>query len=217
MEIGKDNLPTILQIKEIMEKQEELLDLQGKIIKVLEANTRDINELYQYKDLFSNITKEEVVSKDSGEKNKYEEEKIKYYEDKSKYKKENNKYKCEFRNRKISLSTIDDSDVVVRIGDFAESVKRRGIPYGRNKIHSWLNNRGYTYREDDRNYPYMEYIDEGLFKVKEYVINRKGGAKIESTMYLTPKGVNYFMEELLNEFGKNNNVKEREYEFIEEI
>ena len=96
-------------------------------------------------------------------------------------------------------------------------MKRRGIPYGRNKIHSWLNNRGYTYREDDRNYPYVEYIDEGLFKVKEYVINRKGGAKIESTMYLTPKGVNYFMEELLNEFGKKNNVKEREYEFIEEI
>lgn len=217
MERGKDNLPTIFQIKEIMEKQEELLDLQGKIIKVLEANTRDINELYQYKDLFSNITKEEVVSKDSGEKNKYEEEKIKYYEDKSKYKKENNEYKCEFRNRKISLSTIDDSDVVVRIGDFAESVKRRGIPYGRNKIHSWLNNRGYTYREDDRNYPYVEYIDEGLFKVNEYVINRKGSAKIESTMYLTPKGVNYFMEELLNEFGKKNNVKEREYEFIEEI
>ncbi len=195
MERGKDNLPTIFQIKEIMEKQEELLDLQGKIIKVLEANTRDINELYQYKDLFSNITKEsEVVSKDSGEKNK-----------------------CEFRNRKISLSTIDDSDVVVRIGDFAESVKKRGIPYGRNKIHSWLNNRGYTYREDDRNYPYVEYIDEGLFKVKEYVINRKGGAKIESTMYLTPKGVNYFMEKLLNEFGKKINVKEREYEFIEEI
>lgn len=217
MERGKDNLPTILQIKEIMEKQEELLDLQGKIIKVLEANTRDINELYQYKDLFSNITKEEVVSKDSINKNKYEEEKIKYYEDKSKYKKENNKYKCEFRNRKISLSTIDDSDVVVRIGDFAESVKKRGIPYGRNKIHSWLNNRGYTYREDDRNYPYVEYIDEGLFKVNEYVINRKGSAKIESTMYLTPKGVNYFMEELLDEFGKKINVKEREYEFIEEI
>ena len=87
MERGKDNLPTIFQIKEIMEKQEELLDLQGKIIKVLEANTRDINELYQYKGLFSNITKEEVVSKDSINKNKYEEEKIKYYEDKSKYKK----------------------------------------------------------------------------------------------------------------------------------
>ena len=111
-------------------------------------------------------------------------------------------------DRSIVLSTIGDDDVVVRIGDFAEMIKRRGVPYGRNKIHSWLNNRGYTYREGDRNYAKTKFIDEGLFKVKDYVVNRKGGAKIESTIYLTPKGVSYFMEKILREFDKNINLEE---------
>lgn len=111
-------------------------------------------------------------------------------------------------DRSIVLSTIGDDDVVVRIGDFAEMIKRRGVPYGRNKIHSWLNNRGYTYREGDRNYAKTKFIDEGLFKVKDYVVNRKGGAKIESTIYLTPKGVSYFMDKILREFDKNINLEE---------
>lgn len=112
------------------------------------------------------------------------------------------------KDRSIVLSTIGDDDVVVRIGDFAEMIKRRGVPYGRNKIHSWLNNRGYTYREGDRNYAKTKFIDEGLFKVKDYVVNRKGGAKIESTIYLTPKGVSYFMDKILREFDKNINLEE---------
>ena len=111
-------------------------------------------------------------------------------------------------DRSIVLSTIGDDDVVVRIGDFAEMIKRRGVPYGRNKIHSWLNNRGYTYREGDRNYAKTKFIDEGLFKVKDYVVNRKDGAKIESTIYLTPKGVSYFMDKILREFDKNINLEE---------
>ena len=111
-------------------------------------------------------------------------------------------------DRSIVLSTIGDDDVVVRIGDFAEMIKRRGVPYGRNKIHSWLNNRGYTYREGDRNYAKTKFIDEGLFKVKDYVVNRKGGAKIESTIYLTSKGVSYFMDKILREFDKNINLEE---------
>ena len=52
---------------------------------------------------------------------------------------------------------------VVRVGDFAEMLKSRGVPFGRNKVHSWLTNRGYTYRENDRNYAKKEYVDKGLF------------------------------------------------------
>ncbi len=80
-------------------------------------------------------------------------------------------------------------------------IKSRGVPYGRNKVHSWFNNRGYTYRENDRNYAKDEYIAKGLFEVKRYVRNSKDGTDVKETIYLTPQGVAYFMEKILREFN----------------
>ncbi|MGL5693907.1 MAG: phage antirepressor KilAC domain-containing protein [Peptostreptococcaceae bacterium] len=100
-----------------------------------------------------------------------------------------------------SSSEVQCSEAVVRVGDFAEMLKSRGVPYGRNKVHSWLSNRGYTYRENDKNYAKDEYIDKGLFRVKSYIVNTKNGPIVDETIYLTSKGVKYFLEKILNEFG----------------
>lgn len=93
------------------------------------------------------------------------------------------------------------SSTVVKVGDFAKMIKSKGVPYGRNKVHSWFNNRGYTYRKNDRNYAKDEYIAKGLFEVKRYVRNSKDGTDVKETMYLTPQGVAYFMEKILREFN----------------
>lgn len=106
------------------------------------------------------------------------------------------------KNEKLEQASNINS--VVRVGDFAEMLKSRGVPFGRNKIHSWLTNRGYTYRENDRNYAKKEYVAKGLFEIKSYVVNRKSGATVEETIYITPKGVAYFMKKILEEF----NIKE---------
>ena len=101
----------------------------------------------------------------------------------------------------IVAGEVNVSSKVVSIGDFAKMIKSRGVPYGRNKVHSWFNNRGYTYRENDRNYAKSEYIDKGIFEVKRYTINNKDGTDIKETIYLTPQGVAYFMEKILREFN----------------
>lgn len=104
-------------------------------------------------------------------------------------------------NEEIVDDEANVSSTVVKIGDFAKMIKSRGVPFGRNKVHSWFNNRGYTYRENDRNYAKDEYIAKGLFEVKRYVRNSKDGTNIKETIYLTPQGVAYFMEKILREFN----------------
>ena len=96
-------------------------------------------------------------------------------------------------DEKEEIVVADVGSTVISIGDFAKMIKSRGVPYGRNKVHSWFNNRGYTYREKDRNYAKSEYIAQGFFGVKPY------------SLYLTPQGVAYFMEKILKEF----NIEER--------
>ena len=180
MDSYKNNLQNLSKLKELIEAQRQFLDFQSQSLKIIESNIKN-----------TTIDMEE----ENQVRNLYESNK--------------GINLCRSNEgRSIVLSTIGDDDMVVRIGDFAEMIKRRGVPYGRNKIHSWLNNRGYTYREGDRNYAKTKFIDEGLFKVKEYVVNRKSGAKIESTIYLTPKGVSYFMEKILREFDKNINLED---------
>ena len=111
------------------------------------------------------------------------------------------KMECVDENEEIVDDEANVSSTVVKIGDFAKMIKSRGVPFGRNKVHSWFNNRGYTYRENDRNYAKDEYIAKGLFEVKRYVRNSKEGTNIKETIYLTPQGVAYFMEKILREFN----------------
>ena len=83
-----------------------------------------------------------------------------------------------------------DSDAApIKIGQFAKIIRDKGVPFGRNKIHSWLNNRGYTYRIKDKNFVKSEYIVKGLFEIRGY------------SLYITPEGVSYFTKRLLKEFN----------------
>ena len=83
-----------------------------------------------------------------------------------------------------------DSDAAhIKIGKFAKIIRDKGVPFGRNKIHSWLNNRGYTYRIKDKNFVKSEYIVKGLFEIRGY------------SLYITPEGVSYFTKRLLKEFN----------------
>ena len=77
----------------------------------------------------------------------------------------------------------------IKIGQFAKIIRDKGVPFGRNKIHSWLNNRGYTYRIKDKNFVKSEYIVKGLFEIRGY------------SLYITPEGVSYFTKRLLKEFN----------------
>lgn len=99
---------------------------------------------------------------------------------------------------------IVKEDDVLSIGEFANLLRLKGVPFGRNKVHSWLSNRNYTQRKNNKNYAIPKYIDEGMFKVKTYIVNTVDGPIETETIYLTSKGSKYFMKKILSEF----NIKE---------
>ena len=99
------------------------------------------------------------------------------------------------REEKLKVTPKDES--VISIGEFSELLRAKGVPFGRNKVHSWLVNRGYCIRKNNKNYSIQKYVDEGLFKVKTYIVNTVDGPIETETIYLTNYGVEYFTEKLL--------------------
>ena len=97
--------------------------------------------------------------------------------------------KIGIKNTSEYIAEKDSDAEPIKIGQFAKIIRDKGVPFGRNKIHSWLNNRGYTYRIKDKNFVKSEYIVKGLFEIRGY------------SLYITPEGVSYFTKRLLKEFN----------------
>ena len=57
------------------------------------------------------------------------------------------------------IESNSEKNDLAKIGE-ADMLRVKDIPYGRNKVRSWLNNMGYAYRENDRNYAKEKYINE---------------------------------------------------------
>jgi phage antirepressor YoqD-like protein len=91
----------------------------------------------------------------------------------------------------VSASATD-----VLIGDWIKAINDGGLHIGRNKAFQWFRSQGYL---GDRNMPMQKYIDQGLFKVKEGLINLPAGQRATFTTMLTGKGQVYFANKLTKE------------------
>jgi anti-repressor protein len=65
---------------------------------------------------------------------------------------------------------------------------------GRNKAFNWFRSNGYLMKNSTM--PYQQYIDQGLFEVKETLITTSKGQRITFTTLLTGKGQVYFAQKL---------------------
>lgn len=74
----------------------------------------------------------------------------------------------------------------VSIGDFAKSIN-----YGQNKLFEWLRKNKYLM---SNNIPYQQYIDNGYFKVIEWVLESKNEARFKTL--ITGKGQEYITGKL---------------------
>lgn len=74
----------------------------------------------------------------------------------------------------------------VSIGDFAKS-----IGWGQNKLFDWLRQNKYLM---SNNIPYQSYIDNGYFKVIEWVLEKKNEAKFKTL--ITGKGQEYISRKI---------------------
>jgi len=92
---------------------------------------------------------------------------------------------------------INASSKGILIGEFAKLLKNDGIDIGQNRLFSWMRSRGYLISKGLRkNQPLQQYIDQGLFIVKETVMHVDGEKKVKITPLITGKGQLYFLRKL---------------------
>ena len=86
----------------------------------------------------------------------------------------------------------------ILIGDFAKAIYTDGINLGQNKLFSWLRDKEYLYKKNGDNFPYQKYIDNGLFVLKERIVDTVYNNKtmIKFTTLITPSGQLYFYNKL---------------------
>ena len=97
------------------------------------------------------------------------------------------KPKAEFADR------VANTDGLLSVSNFAKVIQDEHINMGRNKLFEWLRNQGYL---RGNNEPYQQYVNQGLFRVRETVHN--GGLRTQT--YVTGKGQLYLVEKLKTEF-----------------
>ena len=97
------------------------------------------------------------------------------------------KPKAEFADR------VANADGLLSMSNFAKVIQDEHINMGRNKLFEWLRNQGYL---RGNNEPYQQYVNQGLFRVRETVHN--GGLRTQT--YVTGKGQPYLVEKLKAEF-----------------
>lgn len=97
------------------------------------------------------------------------------------------KPKAEFADR------VANMDGLLSMSNFAKVIQDEHINMGRNKLFEWLRSQGYL---RGNNEPYQQYVNQGLFRVRETVHN--GGLRTQT--YVTGKGQLYLVEKLKTEF-----------------
>lgn len=95
--------------------------------------------------------------------------------------------KCEFVDRFMECN----SAILVR--DYAKLLTNAGIQTGEKRLYAWLKQEGYLM---SNNRPYQNYVDQGLFKLKETFIEKPNNSFVSFTTMITPKGQKYFHDKL---------------------
>lgn len=98
-----------------------------------------------------------------------------------------------------AVSTSEDS---ILIGDFAKLMAQNGVKIGQNRLFEWLRQKGFliSRKGDSWNMPKQEYLDKGLFEVKESTVKASGGlVRLYRTTKITGKGQVYFSNLILND------------------
>lgn len=92
---------------------------------------------------------------------------------------------------------VENTDGAITIGQYAKLISNK-TNMGRNRLYKWFRDNGYFISKgDDINIPKQIYIESGLFKVHEKVIETKNGEVIYIKPLITGKGQKYFTDKIL--------------------
>lgn len=96
--------------------------------------------------------------------------------------------------------SVASSDDTISIGQLAKLLKQNGIETGRKRLFDYFRKNGYLIKGKSKDYntPSQKAMEQGLFKIKEAVINMGDKAILSLSPRVTSKGQAYFINLFMN-------------------
>ena len=90
----------------------------------------------------------------------------------------------------------------VLVGELAKIMRQNGVDMGERRLFRWMRDNGYLIKRNgtDYNMPTQASMEQGLFRIKETVINHSDGhTSVSKTPKVTGKGQTFFLNKFLGE------------------
>ena len=113
---------------------------------------------------------------------------------------------------KLEAQAIDDKPKIIYadavkgstssclIGELAKMIAQNGYPIGEKRLFQWLRDNHYLCSYGERfNQPYQQYIEQGLFTMKQNVFSVDGEMRTRNTTKVTGKGQIYFINKFIGQ------------------
>jgi anti-repressor protein len=99
----------------------------------------------------------------------------------------------------IYADAVKGSTSSCLIGELAKMIAQNGYPIGEKRLFQWLRENHYLCSYGERfNQPYQQYIEQGLFTMKQNVFSVDGEMRTRNTTKVTGKGQIYFINKFIS-------------------
>lgn len=99
----------------------------------------------------------------------------------------------------IFADAVQGSKSSCLIGELAKMIAQNGYPIGEKRLFQWLRDNHYLCSYGEKlNQPYQQYIEQGLFTMKQNVFSVDGEIRTRNTTKVTGKGQIYFINKFIS-------------------
>lgn len=102
----------------------------------------------------------------------------------------------------LFAESVAASSSTVLVGELAKIMRQNGVDMGERRLFRWMRDNGYLIKRNgtDYNMPTQASMEQGLFRIKETVINHSDGhTSVSKTPKVTGKGQTFFLNKFLGE------------------
>lgn len=102
----------------------------------------------------------------------------------------------------LFADSVAASGSTVLVGELAKIMRQNGVDMGERRLFRWMRDNGYLIKRNgtDYNMPTQSSMEQGLFRIKETVINHSDGhTSVSKTPKVTGKGQTFFLNKFLGE------------------
>lgn len=102
----------------------------------------------------------------------------------------------------LFADSVAASGSTVLVGELAKIMRQNGVDMGERRLFRWMRDNGYLIKRNgtDYNMPTQSSMEQGLFRIKETVINHSDGhTSVSKTPKVTGKGQTFFLNKFLRE------------------